>query len=139
MINQEFVDYLSRPHIARIASVKRGKPYVTPVWYLYDGKNFLVSTGVNTQQARNIQSNPNVSLVVDSSEGMFAHKCVIVRGRAEATRAGHPEITRKIYARYLGETGLKGQFAQQLLKEDQYIVKIVPTKIITWDYTKLVK
>ena len=139
MTNRELVDYLSQPLIARIASVKGRKPYVTPVWFLYDGKNFLVSTGVNTQQARNIQTNPNVSLVVDTSDGMFAHKCVIVRGEAQATRMGHPEITKKIYARYLGEAGLKNQFAKQLLEEDQYIVKIEPRKIVTWDYSKIVK
>jgi len=139
MTSKELAEYLSNPYLARIASVRSEKPYVTPVWYLYDGENFLVSTGVNTQQARNVQSNPNVSLVIDSSEGMFAHKCVIVRGKAQTSKAGHPEITRKIYARYLGESGLKNQFAQQLLKEDQYIVKIVPTRIITWDYTKLIK
>jgi nitroimidazol reductase NimA-like FMN-containing flavoprotein (pyridoxamine 5'-phosphate oxidase superfamily) len=139
MTNPELVNYLSQPLIARIASVKASRPYVTPVWYLYDGKDFLVSTGVNTQQAKNIQSNPNVSLVIDSSAGMFAHKCVIVRGKAEVTRAGHPEITKKIYARYLGETGLKIQFAKQLLEEAQYIVRVKPSKIITWDYTKLIK
>jgi len=139
MTKRELLDYLSQPLIARIASVKGDRPYLTPVWYLFDGEYFLVSTGVNTQQAENIQSNPNVSLVIDSSAGMFAHKCVIVRGKGEVTRAGHPEITKKIYLRYLGEAGLKTPFAEQLLQEDQYIIKIKPRKTITWDYAKLIK
>ena len=139
MTRQEFLDYLSQPLIARIASVKAGRPYLTPVWYLYDGEYFMVSTGVNTQQAKNIQNNPNVSLVIDSSAGMFAHKCIIVRGKGELTRAGHPEITKKIYLRYLGEAGLNNPFAVQLLQEDQYIIRIKPRKTMTWDYAKLIK
>lgn len=139
MTSKELDDYLAPARLARIATVQNGKPHLTPVWYLFDGKNFFVSTGIHTRKATNIRKNQNVSLVIDSSDGMFRHKCVIVFGRAQISREGHPAITEKIYARYLGQEGLKHPFAQDLLKEDQYVVKIVPDRILTWDYSKVIK
>jgi len=140
MTKDELANYLSVVRIARISTVNQGKPHVAPVWYIYDGTNFYVSTGAKTRKARNIKKNPNVSLIIDSTDGMFKHKCVIVEGRADLSRKDHPEVTRKIYARYLGgDQGLKDPFAQELLNGDQYVVKITPTKILTWDYTKVIK
>ena len=139
MSKEEVTKFLATPRIARISTVDNGKPHIAPVWYLYDGKNFFISTGTNTRKARNIKKNPQVSLIIDHSDGMFKHKCVIVEGRAELTRAGHPETTRQIYGRYLGQQGLKHPFAQALLKGDQYVVRIEPVKIISWDYSKAVQ
>jgi len=139
MTKDEITQYLSSARIARISTVDGHKPHLAPVWYLYDGKNFYVSTGTKTRKAGNIKKNPNVSLIIDSTDGMFKHKCVLVEGHAELNQKDHPEITRKIYARYLGQDGLKQSFAQELLKGDQYVVKITPTKILTWDYTKVIK
>jgi len=139
MTKDELANYLSAVRIARISTVNKGKPHIAPVWYVYDGKNFYVSTGTKTRKARNIEKNPNISLIIDSTDGMFKHKCVIVEGRAELSRKDHPEMTKKIYGKYLGDQGLKMPFAQELLKSDQYVVKINPTKILTWDYTKAIK
>lgn len=138
MTKEELTNYLAPARLARISTVENDKPHLAPVWYLYDGKNFFISTGTKTRKARNIESNPNVSLIIDSSDGMFRHKCVIVRGQAQLSREDHPEVTKKIYTRYLGQEGLKQPFAQKLLKGDTYIVKITPTKILTWDYTKAI-
>jgi general stress protein 26 len=138
MTKEELNRYLKAARIARIATVENSRPHITPVWFLYDGRNFFVSTGTGTRKARNIQKNHEISLVIDSSDGMFRHKCVLVRARAQLSRSGHPKITKQIYARYLGQNGLKHPFAQGLLTGDQYVIKIVPTKIITWDYTKAV-
>ncbi len=140
MTKDELMNYLSAVRIARISTVNKGKPHIAPVWYIYDGTHFYVSTGAKTRKARNIKKNPNVSLIIDSTDGMFRHKCVMVEGRADLSREGHPEVTKKIYARYLGgDQGLKHPFAQELMKGDQYVVKITPTRILTWDYTKVIK
>ncbi len=139
MTKDEIAEYLSSVRIARISTVNGRKPHLAPIWYLYDGENFFVSTGTRTRKASNIKKNPNVSLIIDSTDGMFKHKCVLVEGRAELNQKDHPEMTRKIYARYLGQEGLKQSFAQELLNGDQYVVKITPTKILTWDYTKVIQ
>lgn len=139
MTKEEMARFLASPHLARISTVKESKPHSTPVWYLYDGKDFFVSTGTNTRTARNVRQNPLISLVIDESEGMFRHKCVIVEGNAKMSRELHPKTTREIYARYLGKKGLDHPFAQDLLKGDQFVLKITPTKILSWDYTKAIQ
>ncbi|MGA2973027.1 MAG: pyridoxamine 5'-phosphate oxidase family protein [Candidatus Bathyarchaeia archaeon] len=139
MTNEEMTAYLGIARLARISTARNGVPHITPVWYLHDGSNFFVSTGTKTRMARDIKKNPNVSLTIDSSDGMFRHKCVIVNGLAQLSREGHPEVTRRIYQRYLGREGLEHPFAKQLLDDDQYVITIIPQKILTWDYTKLIK
>ena len=139
MTKQEFTRFLASPRLARISTVEGTKPHTTPVWYLYDGVHFFVSTGMNTRKARNIEKNPYVSLVIDESEGMFRHRCVIVEGKAELTRELHPETTREIYARYLGKKGLDHPFAKDLLESDQIVLKITPSTVLSWDYTKAIQ
>lgn len=139
MTKEELTSFLASPHLGRISTVEGAKPHTTPVWYLYDGVNFFVSTGMNTRTARNIEKNPYISLVIDESEGMFRHRCVIVEGRAQLNRELHPEITREIYTRYLGKKGLDHQFAKDLLESDQFVLKITPSKILSWDYTKAIQ
>lgn len=139
MTKQEMTKFLASPHLARIATAKKSKPHSTPVWYLYDGTNFFVSTGTNTRTARNVRQNPHISLVIDETEGMFRHRCVIVEGNAQVSRELHPMKTREIYARYLGKKGLDHPFAQDLLKGDQFVLKITPSKVLSWDYTKVIQ
>ena len=136
MTKDEVSDYLSDGRIARLSTVDGQKP---PVWYLHDEKFFYVSTGTRTKKADNIKKNPNVSLIIDSTDDGFKHKCVIVEGQLELSEKDHPEMTRKIYSRYLGEAGLELPFAQKLLKSDQYVVKIKPSKILTCDYAKAIR
>src|SRR5262245_23751029 len=38
-------EFLSQPNVAALSTVRPdGRPHVTPVWYEYDGKEFIIST-----------------------------------------------------------------------------------------------
>jgi nitroimidazol reductase NimA-like FMN-containing flavoprotein (pyridoxamine 5'-phosphate oxidase superfamily) len=63
MSKKEIEEFLSVPRIARMASIKDGKPHIVPVWFYYDGTNIIVSTAKNTRKTKNLQNNPNVYIV----------------------------------------------------------------------------
>ena len=69
MSKGEIDEFLSVPRIARMASIMDGKPHIVPVWFYYDGTNIIVPTAKDTRKAKNLQNNPNVSIVIDIVEG----------------------------------------------------------------------
>ncbi|MEM4524609.1 MAG: pyridoxamine 5'-phosphate oxidase family protein, partial [Archaeoglobaceae archaeon] len=66
MSQKEIQEFLSKPLIARIATVGKDlTPNVHPVWFLYDGEFIYISTGKFSAKVRNIIRNPKVAVVVD--------------------------------------------------------------------------
>ena len=64
-------------------------PHLVPVWYFYDGTNIIVSTPKETKKTKNLQSNPNVSIIIDIVDGRVEDlsyatkaKAVIIEGIA---------------------------------------------------------
>ena len=69
MSEKEIQEFLSIPRLARMATIQNGKPHLVPVWYFYDGTNIIVSSPKGTKKTKNLQSNPNVSIIVDIVDG----------------------------------------------------------------------
>ncbi|MEM0350192.1 MAG: pyridoxamine 5'-phosphate oxidase family protein [Archaeoglobaceae archaeon] len=99
MSQKEIQEFLSKPLIARIATVGKDlTPNVHPVWFLYDGEFIYISTGKFSAKVRNIIRNPKVAVVVDVSE-KEGNKGVIIRGTAEIVES--EELSRKVLLKYL--------------------------------------
>jgi Pyridoxamine 5'-phosphate oxidase len=119
---------------ARIATIQDGKPHVVPVWYHYDGTNILVSTTKGARKAKNLQTNPNVSITIDDVEGKLEDisflnaKAVIIEGTGEL---------KKMYERYVGKNALSNPMVRFSVNLPRYILIVKPTKIISWDFTKI--
>ncbi|MDO8615672.1 MAG: PPOX class F420-dependent oxidoreductase [Dehalococcoidia bacterium] len=96
---REFVD---AARVAALATVRPdGRPHVTPVWYEFDGREFVISTLRKTQKLRNIARKGFASLCIYDQE---TYRHVIVEGTA---RVGSPvdNVWReRVAMRYLGET-----------------------------------
>jgi nitroimidazol reductase NimA-like FMN-containing flavoprotein (pyridoxamine 5'-phosphate oxidase superfamily) len=110
MSKKEIEEFLSTPKVARIATIQDGKPHVVPVWYYYDGTNILVSTTKEARKAKNIQTNPNVSITIDDVEGKLEDisflnaKAVIIEGRGELKDDDiNNSFAKKMYERYVGK------------------------------------
>jgi nitroimidazol reductase NimA-like FMN-containing flavoprotein (pyridoxamine 5'-phosphate oxidase superfamily) len=69
MSEKEIQEFLSIPRLARMATIQNGKPHLVPVWYFYDGTNIMVSAPKGTKKTKNLQSNPNVSIIIDLVDG----------------------------------------------------------------------
>ena len=144
MSEKEVQEFLSIPRLARMATIQNGKPHLVPVWYFYDGKNIIVSTPKGTKKTKNLQSNPNVSIIIDIVDGRVEDlsyatkaKAVIVEGVAELQDDVDSSFARKIYERYAGKNALNNPQVQFSVNLPRYMVLIKPTKIMSWDFTEI--
>lgn len=99
-------EFLREPHVAALATVRPdGRPHVTPVWYEFDGRDFVISTFRETQKYRNVERKGFAALSIHADEVPYRH--VVVEGTA---RPGSPidNVWReRVASRYLGEAGGK--------------------------------
>ena len=86
LLAPEVESFLKEPHIAALATIRPdGRPHVTPVWYEYDGKEFIISTPRSTQKLVNVSGKGFAALSIHTQAVPYRH--VIVEGTA---RAGTP-------------------------------------------------
>jgi nitroimidazol reductase NimA-like FMN-containing flavoprotein (pyridoxamine 5'-phosphate oxidase superfamily) len=144
MSEKEIQEFLSIPRLARMATIQNGKPHLVPVWYFYDGTNIIVSSPKGTKKTKNLQSNPNVSIIVDIVDGRVEDlsyatkaKAVIIEGIAELQDDIDNSFARKTYERYAGKNALNNPQVQFSVNLPRYTVIIKPTKIMSWDFTKI--
>jgi len=136
MTEEELEEYLSKPILARIATVgKSGKPYIAPVWFIYEDGELLMSTGRGSVKIRNLKANPAAAVSIDTTEGGFQSKGVIMRGRAEVEEDPEANVAKRIYLKYLGS--LEHPMAQQLLSMPRATIRLRPERTISWDYAKM--
>lgn len=143
MSEKEIQDFLSSPRIARLATIQNGKPHIVPVWYFYDGKNIIISTPKGTKKIKNLQSNPNVSIIIDIVDGKVEDisyatkaKAVIIEGIAELRDDIDNSFVKKTYERYVGKNALNDPKVQFSVNLPRYMVVIKPTRILSWDFTR---
>jgi PPOX class probable F420-dependent enzyme len=95
-------ELLNEANVAVLATVDgQGRPHAAPVWYLYEGGVLVISTGRGSQKHRNVERNPEVTLVVERRT--LPYYAVMARGRVEIGPPLSDEERRRLAVRYLGE------------------------------------
>ena len=96
------------------------------------------------KKTKNLQSNPNVSIIIDIVDGRVEDlsyvnkvKAVIIEGIAELQDDVDSSFARKTYERYVGKNALTNPQVQFSVSLPRYMVVIKPTKIMSWDFTKI--
>ncbi len=60
---------LEARHIASLATANAdGSIHMVAVWYWYDGTHIFVATSSRSRKARNLQTSPKASLMIDSRD-----------------------------------------------------------------------
>ena len=116
--------------MAVLATVDRhGHPHATPVWYLYEGDEFVISTTRASQKFRNIVLNPAVALVVDRRT--LPYYSVVVRGNASAGPELSDSELLRLAVRYYGD--VRGRaYAERARSENELTMRIRPSRIIEY-------
>ncbi len=85
----------------------RGVPAANPVWFYWDGEAILVYSQPSSYRVRNIRTNPQVSLHLQTVEETVGN-IVILNGQAALTPDNHivPEGYWQKYDRFLPDLGL---------------------------------
>src|SRR5688572_30322427 len=102
LTQEELGDFLAGPWICRLGTLTEdGAPYVTPVWYEYDGETYIIIGRERATWVRHILRDRRVSLCIDDPDG--AHTRVLVQGWAEiegpSARGPWLPIARRMAAR----------------------------------------
>ena len=129
MSEAERETFLSEANVAILATVGPKGAHAVPIWYLYEDGAFLMSTGRGSQKHRDIERNPNVTLVVDRR--ILPYYAVMARGRAEVGTALDVATRRRIAGRYLTEAQLEAYMARASDGESMSI-RLRPRKFIEY-------
>jgi len=134
-------EFLREGRVARLGTADRaGRPLVVPVCYAFDGHACFSAIDAKPKRLpakrlrriRNLEENPNVSLVVDRYDEDWSRLCwVIVEGRADLLTGG-PVRTAAVdllvakYAQYR---------AMGLDREGATVIRIAPERALAWRYS----
>lgn len=132
--------YLAEQRVARVGSLSAdGAPHVTPLWFGWDGECLWLYSIVRAQRWADLVRDPRVSIVVDSGveyldlQGVEISGTAEVVGEAPRTGADNPELVE-----------IEGIFARKYMGGEQMFhdgghawLRITPSKISSWDFTKL--
>jgi hypothetical protein len=139
MAPDERDEFLRGERTCRLASVKgTGAPHLSALWFVWDGNALWVTSIVKSQRWTDIARDRRVSVLVDTGHDFGELRGVEISGRAESVgevpRTGEPndELVgpEQLFAdKYSGGTfHHDGRHAW---------LRIVPEKIVSWDFRKM--
>ncbi|MBI1344244.1 MAG: pyridoxamine 5'-phosphate oxidase family protein [Terrimonas sp.] len=91
----EITNVLSSQVLGRIACCKKGKPYLVPVTYVYDGKN-IYGQSLEGKKLDILRKHPKVCFEVDMMTDMQNWKSVLVYGKFRELNGEDEKKARKI-------------------------------------------
>ena len=131
--------FLDSERTCRVASAGAdGAPHVTPLWFVWDGRSLWLTSIVKSQRWTDLRRDNRVSVVVDSGHDFFELRGVELRGRAEVVgevpRTGEPNPELDVPERLFADKYARGQ-----VRHDgrHGWLRIVPEKVVSWDFRKL--
>lgn len=134
VLSPDVAEFLKQPNVAALATVlPDGRPHMTPVWYEYDGREFIVSTLRSSQKFKNVGNKGFASLLIYTQE--LPYKMVLVQGTA---RTGSPldNVWReRVAGRYLGDEAAGKAYAHDTAEMDNVAIYVRPIKWTTEGFT----
>ncbi len=123
-------EFLKEANVAVLASAGRGgRAHAAPIWYLYDDGELIISTGRGSQKHRNVEANPEITVVADRRS--LPYYAVMAQG---AARIGPPlsgDQRKRMAVRYLGEQ-LARAYLARVSGEDSVTIRLRPRKLIEY-------
>ena len=122
-------------HVASLGTQNSdGSIHMVAVWYRFEGGQVFVATSSRSRKARNLQSNPKVSLMIDSRDP--AASCGITLAGTAKILSG--DSSRKsnaaIHDKYLSPAALVDPRVGPVFAAwDDITIQITPTSVIAWD------
>jgi PPOX class probable F420-dependent enzyme len=116
--------------VMRLATLTpEGWPSVNPVWYHYDGEEFLVAGRRKAAWVANIQNDSRVSACIDTCEAPYTR--VLVEGTAEIADMSWFGDWEPWSVRYLGQED-GHRYYEETRHIPRALVRISARKMTTW-------
>ena len=126
---------LTDRHIASLATQNADSSiHMVAVWYWFNGTHVYVATSSRSRKARNLQSNPTVSLMIDARDPAASYG-ITLAGSAQILTG---DISRKsnmeIHRKYLSEDArADARVGPVFAAWDDVTIQVAPVSIIAWD------
>jgi PPOX class probable F420-dependent enzyme len=103
-----------------------GSPHQVPVWFLWDGNQFLIFAPPGSRTVRNIRANPRVSLALDPTSG--GSDVIVVDGtaRLDPAPAAIPPAYEEKYRARMERLGFD---RESMAREYSTAIWVTPTRI----------
>jgi PPOX class probable F420-dependent enzyme len=120
--------FLNEANVAVLATAaRRGGAHAVPIWYLYEDGVFLMSTGRGSQKHRDLERDPNATLVVDRRT--LPYFALMARGKVEIGPGLDIATRRRIAGRYLNEQQLEA-YMSRVSDSDSVSLRLRPDRLI---------
>ena len=132
----EQAEFLAANRKAALSTIDRdGYPHLVAMTYgVKDGILYMPSYG-KAQKVLNILRNPKVGLMIEAGASYGELKGVMVRGTCEILEG--EEAVREAWAIIAGDAGRQRRRETNDSAPKRVALKVTPTRIVTWDHTKL--
>jgi len=148
MNDAEILAFLSEgARVLQLATIGRdGAPHQAPMWFTMDGGKIVFRSFTKSQKIVNLMRDPRLSVLVEAGDAYAQLQGVMIQGTA--TLVTDSAYVLSVYgalaARYpmvgdepveMDEQSLENAFGRFAPKNTAVVVE--PTKVTTWDHTKL--
>jgi nitroimidazol reductase NimA-like FMN-containing flavoprotein (pyridoxamine 5'-phosphate oxidase superfamily) len=126
----------SRPGWIALTTLGReGFPHTVPIGYFREGDAIFMGCRAGSQKTKNVERNPQVSLMLESGGSMGDIKGLLIQGHASVV---HDDATRVLElsresARRRGTAEAELPVAPD---PDSAFIEVRPARYISWDYSK---
>ena len=132
MNEEQLKEFLSRKYLLNISTVTPdGYPHVVPVWFDYDGKDFLVSTARKSKKALNLAKMPRAGFSI--AEHGLPYDAVVGYGDVTITDDVGGTLLRKLAQKYLPAEKVD-RYWQELMNDngERIVIRITPRWMKSW-------
>ena len=136
LTQEELQALLSRPLVARLGTISEdGYPYVTPLFFSFDGKDIYLRIREKSDIMRNILRDNRIALSIADDDPPYVR--IQIKGRAEIVYGPGPiegewlETLKKNVVGYMGERGL--DYFIPSATRPRYILRVVVERLRGWN------
>lgn len=138
MTTAERDGFLAAERICRVSTIGAdGSPHTSALWFVWDGSAMWLNSLTKSQRWVNVVRDPRVSVLVDTGHDFGELRGVELVGRVavvgEVPRHGEPNDELTGPERAFGDKYAAGRFAYD---GRHAWLRLVPEKIVSWDFRK---
>ena len=124
----------SRPGWAILSTIdKDGFPHSVPLGYFRFGRDIVLGVRDGTRKVANVESNPNVSILLEDGSSMADIRGVMVQGHARIVRASSEALQ-------LAREGARARGVPEPEwptepRPGAAYIRVTPVRTLSWDYS----
>lgn len=128
MISEQVRSVLAQPKIVRLTTIKPdGYPHTVPVWFLLDGDDIIIFTGIGSQKVKNVLENRRGNITFGGDP--IGSPCYTIEGDIEVEPDPEHKLTAKITYHY--ERPEKAEEYLSAWKNDPHVIlRLKPRRVI---------